>query len=292
MSPQRIGFIGAGRMTQRRFVNLPAGWTPVAVYDKPGARVEEHVRTDLASLHVPSAREVCALSDLVIVATPHRFLNGYAWLAHDAGCQVFVEKPGGVPGDGQLPPCRVGYNHRFWSGIQEAHKHLSGPVRHIRAAYTHWARPGEERSWRTDLAQTGGGELLDQGSHLIDLCRVFAGDVTVENVVLDRESGHCGEDNAYLALRFATGTAWLHASWHEHRSIFRFELTTDDETVMVEGWPWESQTVEVWRDGRRVFQTAFSVDRSLSEELAGEGATDRDAHAVLRVIEEAYGRSA
>ena len=52
-----------------------------------------------------------------------------------------------------------------------------GPLLHVRARYGHGGRLGYEREWRARRELSGGGELLDQGSHLIDLTRHLVGDV-------------------------------------------------------------------------------------------------------------------
>ena len=56
-----------------------------------------------------------------------------------------------------------------------------GEVMFIRARYGHGGRVGYDREWRVDPAQSGGGELIDQGVHLIDLAASFLGEfVTVD----------------------------------------------------------------------------------------------------------------
>ena len=47
---------------------------------------------------------------------------------------------------------------------------------YLRARYGHGGRPGYEKEWRAKLSVSGGGELIDQGSHLIDLSRLFLGE--------------------------------------------------------------------------------------------------------------------
>ena len=55
-----------------------------------------------------------------------------------------------------------------------------GRVQFIRARYGHGGRRGYENEWRANRAISGGGELLDQGSHLLDLSRFLGGDLSVE----------------------------------------------------------------------------------------------------------------
>jgi predicted dehydrogenase len=96
----------------------------------------------------------------------------------------------------------------------------------IRARYGHGGRPGYEKEWRAVPEISGGGELVDQGMHLIDLSRWFLGD-------FDSVQGHIAtyfwdmpvEDNGFLLLRTTGGeTAFLHASWTEWKNTFSFEI--------------------------------------------------------------------
>ncbi len=286
----RVGFIGAGRMAQRRLLNLPQGWEPVAVYDKPGARVDvELARDQMEALHVGSPEEVIDASDLVIVATTHSTLAAYGHQIVDAGKQAFIEKPGGVPGD-SLPVARYGFNHRFWPGIRAARAEITGRVLHIRGVYGHG---NADRLWRMDPALSGGGELIDQGSHLIDLARTFLGDLTVRSY-----HGSTGfwptdvEDTAVLVVE-GEGVATLQVSWCEWEPLFRWEILTENERIRVEGFPWKRQECAVTnRDGSQREFRWWGNDQSLLHELEDVdslvGATQTDAAAVLHVIQTCY----
>lgn len=289
----KVGCIGAGRMTQRRLQNLPDGCVPVAVYDHDHR--SPRLSADLTGLRVSTPDEVIARSDWVIVATPHAFLAGYARQAEEAGRRVFIEKPGATrPSELDGVDARVGYNHRFWPGILAAKQQMTGPVLHIRAAYGHPGRPGYASEWRMDPTLSGGGELIDQGSHLIDLTRFVAGTATLGAARLTTERWEAPvEDNAYFWLDLEHGTAWLHASWTEPH-IFRFEIITTAERLVVDGFPWQRQTLTVHREDHEPVVRAWQADHSLYDELCDAlrdgpvGATTADAQAVLTVIDKAY----
>ena len=108
---------------------------------------------------------------------------------------------------------------------------------YVRARYGHGGRLGYDREWRADPAIAGGGELLDQGVHLIDLTRWFLGDVT-------EVRGHVGtffwdmpvEDNGFVCLRTGDGqVAWLHASCTEWKNLFCFEIFGRDGKLQIDG---------------------------------------------------------
>jgi predicted dehydrogenase len=107
----------------------------------------------------------------------------------------------------------------------------------IRGRYGHGGRPGYDREWRADPKLSGGGELIDQGVHLIDLAGHFLGEFSVID-------GHAAtyywdmpvDDNAFLSLRTATGrTAWLHVSCSEWKNLFSFELYFRRAKLQIDG---------------------------------------------------------
>jgi predicted dehydrogenase len=112
-----------------------------------------------------------------------------------------------------------------------------GPLYYIRARYGHGGRKGYEQEWRCNRAISGGGELIDQGAHLIDLSRWFLGDLTLEYAAMPTFFWPVDvEDNCFLALRGRHGEmAWLHATWTEWKNTFSFEITGRDGKLTIEG---------------------------------------------------------
>jgi len=136
---------------------------------------------------------------------------------------------------------RIGYNHRFHPALQKARELLEagalGPLMFLRARYGHGGRKGYDREWRADPARSGGGELIDQGVHLIDLAGWFLGDFpTVEGHASTSFWDMKVDDNAFLSLRTATGqTAWLHASCTEWKNLFSLEIYGRDAKLAIDG---------------------------------------------------------
>jgi predicted dehydrogenase len=136
---------------------------------------------------------------------------------------------------------KAGYNHRFHPGLLAAKEIIDagglGPLCYIRGRYGHGGRKGYEREWRCDRTVSGGGELIDQGAHLIDLARWFLGDLTLDYAATPTYFWPTEvEDNCFLALRGKRGEmAWLHASWTEWKNTFSFEITGRDGKLTIEG---------------------------------------------------------
>ena len=190
-------------------------------------------------------------ADIVIVATTHDMLATIATAAARAGKHVLIEKPGArraaeldavaeaAVASGVL--VRVGFNHRYHRAVQMARALFDageiGPLMFIRGRYGHGGRLGYEREWRANPAISGGGELLDQGIHLIDLSRWFLG----EFARVTGRTPRCFwqmpvEDNAFLMLETEAGQlAWLHASWTEWKNTFSFEICGRDGKLEITG---------------------------------------------------------
>ena len=136
---------------------------------------------------------------------------------------------------------KVGFNHRFHPALRKARELCDagelGPLLYVRGRYGHGGRLGYDREWRADPAIAGGGELLDQGVHLIDLSRWFLGDFAdVWGQTATYFWNMPVEDNGFLALRTARGqTAWLHASCTEWKNLFCFEIFGRDGKLQIDG---------------------------------------------------------
>ncbi len=98
-------------------------------------------------------------------------------------------------------------------------------------------RSGYDREWRADPKLSGGGELIDQGVHLIDLASWFLGSFpTVEGHAATFFWDMKVDDNAFLSLRTAKGqTAWLHVSCTEWKNLFSLEIYGRDGKIAVDG---------------------------------------------------------
>jgi predicted dehydrogenase len=247
-----FAIVGCGLIGQRRMGTLPPGSLKYACdLDEERARLLAAATTNCASTadleRVLHDSEI----DVIIVAAANAALASIALQAVKAGKHVLVEKPGGISStelaeiesavgaSGAL--VRIGYNHRFHPAFRKAYQLVQqedlGEAMFVRGRYGHGGRLGYEREWRMDPARSGGGELIDQGVHLIDLAGSFLG----EFVAVD---GHSAtyfwdaqvDDNAFLSLRTAGGqTAWLQVSCTEWKNLFSFEIYFKRAKLHIEG---------------------------------------------------------
>ena len=253
--PLVLAQVGCGLIGRKRAQAL-AGISGVSLghaVDPDAGRAAEVAR--LAPECRPGGDLEAALADdrvkAVLVSTPNAALVPTALAAVKRGKHVLVEKPGGLNA-GELKTLqaearkaavlvRVSYNHRFHPALQRARTlvdegHL-GPLMFIRGRYGHGGRKGYDREWRADPRQSGGGELIDQGVHLIDLASWFLGDFSgVEGHASTLFWDMPVDDNAFLSLRTPGGqTAWLQASCTEWKNLFSFEIYGRQAKLAIDG---------------------------------------------------------
>jgi predicted dehydrogenase len=236
-----IGIIGCGLIGAKRAAGLGAS-RPVAFCDTDRTRAERLSALYPGSHAFSDWRDVVTRSeiDAVVVATTNDSLAEVASGAALAGKHVIVEKPGGRSlaelqhvADAALTTgvrVHVGFNHRFHPAFQKAREICDrgdlGSIMYVRGRYGHGGRVGYEREWRANPALSGGGELIDQGVHLIDLSRWFMGDFPMVNGFATTYFWDMPvDDNAFLSLRTSSGScAWLHVSCSEWKNLFSFEI--------------------------------------------------------------------
>ena len=138
---------------------------------------------------------------------------------------------------------KVGFNHRYHYGILEAKKIVEsgqyGDILWVRGVYGKAEGSGNPDEWRNDPGVAGGGILLDQGVHMLDLFRHFCGDFTeIKSMCATSFWDIDLEDNAFALLRGDSGKiAMLHSSFTQWKHKFSLEICMSDGYVNVEGMP-------------------------------------------------------
>jgi predicted dehydrogenase len=266
----RLAVVGCGRIGQRR----------ARVAQELGDRVVVVADLDAARAQAVGSENGCAWTtdwelavrrddvEVVVVSTINKALAPATLAALRQGKHVLCEKPLGrnateaaamvdaAVSSGRL--LKTGFNHRHHPAIARAHDlcvaGAVGSLMFVRAIYGHGGRPGYEREWRANPELSGGGELLDQGVHILDLCRWFMGDFTEacawtgtwgwdlgrvgqeQAASVGLEPGWQLEDNAFVLLRTATGAvAQCHTSWTQWKNRFDFEVYGREGYLAVDG---------------------------------------------------------
>ena len=135
-----------------------------------------------------------------------------------------------------------GFNHRFHDSVQEALRILDsgsmGKIINIRGVYGKGKLiTFNQPSWRTKRAIAGGGVLLDQGIHMVDLFRLFAGNFTeVHSFISNDFWGHDVEDNAYAVMRSQKGiVGMLNSSATQWRHRFNLDINLEKGSLILSG---------------------------------------------------------
>jgi len=323
-----VAVVGAGVIGSRRAASAADQCRLEVVADIDEKRASE-LAARYGSRH--TARWEDAVTDtkvdVVAVCTTNKFLAPIAIAALENGKHVLCEKPMGrnVGEASQIAAAaraadrvlKVGFTLRFHPAIRQAQQLCSrgelGPLFSIQATYGHGGRSGYEKEWRGDPELAGGGELLDQGVHLLDLSRWFLGDLDVVAAVTPRWYWEVAplEDNAFIVLQTPHGqVANLHTSWTMWKNRFSFEVLCRDGYVRIDGLG-GSYGVETLTVGHR--RTAGAVPeetatpfaemdpswdddwRDLVASIEGNSAPEVGATAglaVMKMVSDVYARAA
>lgn len=260
--------------------------------------------------------------DAVVIATPPDTQGQIVRAAISAGKHVLVEKPAARHVDElrDLPQLaaksgvrvRVGFNHRYHRAFQQAKRLVDsgalGELMFLRARYGHGGRPGYEREWRAQPERSGGGELIDQGVHLIDLARWFFGDfVEVNGFAHTYYWDMPVDDNGFMVLKTASEqVAFMHVSCTEWKNTFSWELYGRKGKLQVDGLggsygveklSWYRNLPEMGPPETTIWEYPMA-DNSWSEEMAAfiediAGAREpqaglKDAIAALEIVARIY----
>jgi predicted dehydrogenase len=189
--------------------------------------------------------------DIVIVATTNDALVEASLAAVNAGKHVLVEKPAArsvkeldlliEAKQKNNIQVRVGFNHRYHPALLKARELMDtgelGELMFIRGRYGHGGRIGYEEEWRANPALSGGGELIDQGVHLIDLSRWFLGNFTdIHGFAHTYFWDMPVDDNSFMILKTEKKqTAFLQVSCTEWKNLFSLEIYGHRAKLHIEG---------------------------------------------------------
>jgi len=269
--------------------------------------------------------------DAVVVAAYVKVAAEYVICALNSGKHVFCEKPPSMNAmqlrevievekrTGKV--LKYGFNHRYHYSVMEAKKIIDsgelGKLLWMRGVYGKAGSIDFHDNWRNYKEYSGGGILLDQGIHMLDLFRYLSGN---EFNIL---SSHLttsywdveAEDNAFLMLESSNGVAaTLHSSATQWKHKFLLEMSFEDGYLNLDGIlsSTRSYAPEKLISGMREFEdvtfamgkpketvTYFEYDHSWEFELNEfinaiyNGAsvingTSQDAYRIMQMIDQVY----
>jgi predicted dehydrogenase len=250
--PVGVAIIGCGLIGLKRAKALP-GAKLVVCSDKIKERADSLAAAFSGCDSTTDWKSTVRRKDvqIVIVATTNDALVEVSLAAVKAGKHVLVEKPAArnlAELDRLIAATkkagvhvRVGFNHRFHPALLKAHEIVAdgelGELMFVRGRYGHGGRKGYEKEWRANPVLSGGGELIDQGIHMIDLSRWFLGDFKdIEGYAHTYFWDMPVEDNGFLLLKNAKDqVAFLHVSSSEWKNLFSLEIYGHNGKLHIEG---------------------------------------------------------
>jgi predicted dehydrogenase len=318
-----VAIVGCGLIGQKRAKALGSARL-VACADLQIERAAALARTYGAAVSSADWREVVTHPevDIVIVATTNNMLAEISRASLQAGKHVLVEKPAArssaeleavieaAQSTGKL--VHVGFNHRYHPSLLKAREIIdsgaAGDLMFVRGRYGHGGRIGYDREWRADPALSGGGELIDQGVHLIDLSRWFLGDfANVDGFAHTYFWQMPVDDNGFMILRTPQEqVAHLHVSCTEWKNLFSFEIYGRSAKLHIDGLggsygverlafykmlpqmgPPET-TIWEYPGEDRSWQVEFAEFLEDIQLQCPPAASLQDAHAALKIVEQVY----
>lgn len=247
----RTVIIGMGRMGRTRLeaMNRQGGFDVTAICDNSEEGLAEFTQIKYVDWRECIDKEK---PEVVIVCTVNSVTPDVVCYSLKQGCHVFSEKPPGKSLEDALRMQKVqsgvsgkvlkfGFNHRYHHSVIEAKSLLDsgflGEVVCVRGVYGKAGNLGKAE-WRNDAAISGGGILLDQGIHMLDLLHYFVGDFTEINGFVDnlvwKESPV--EDTAFVTMRTKDGkVATLHSSAIQWKHKFDIDITCTDGYIALNG---------------------------------------------------------
>lgn len=248
-----VGIIGAGSIGRKRAAALDGSGRGrlIAVSDIDINKAKE-LAGEYNCLVYKNWRDLLKNKrvNAIIASVPIKFTPLIAIEALKQGKHVLCEKPLGrnakeankvlLAARKYRKVLKVGFNHRFHSSVAAAKKLCDegkiGKPMFIRARYGYGGRYGLEKEWRMNKKISGGGELLDQGVHIIDLARWFGGEPKeVYGLAQTKFWKTDVDDNAFAVMFNEKVTTAFHVSSTNWKNIFSFEVFGDRGYLEING---------------------------------------------------------
>jgi len=190
--------------------------------------------------------------DVVFICTYNNVLADYTTKALKAGKHVFCEKPPARTSEELLSVIEIekrsglilkyGFNHRYHYSVMEAKKIIDsgsmGKLLWLRGVYGKAGSIDYNKNWRNYREYSGGGILIDQGIHMLDLMRYFSKQnfKQINSFVTTSYWNIEAEDNAFAIMQSDEKvTAMLHSSATQWKHKFLLEMCFEEGYINLDG---------------------------------------------------------
>jgi predicted dehydrogenase len=248
----RVGIAGYGVVGKRRrqFIDQNPNLRTIAICDQnfnEPCQINDGIRC------YPNYKQLLEEPlDVLFVSLPNYMAADVTIAGLQRGLHVFCEKPPGrtvadvervIEVEKNHPGLllKYGFNHRYHKSVMTTKEIIEsgkyGEIINIRGVYGKSSIIPFDSGWRSERRYAGGGILLDQGIHMVDMIRYFAGDFDeVKSFVSNDYWCHDVEDNAYAIMRNKRGcVAMLHSTATQWQHRFRLEITLREALLELTG---------------------------------------------------------
>jgi predicted dehydrogenase len=303
----RVGIAGYGIVgkTRHRVLSQHQAFNVIAVSDinfKENPIELDNISTYYDYKNLIDAEDL----DVLFVSVPNKLAAEATLIGLMKGLHVFCEKPPAKSLE-ELYPIKdlieenkdlklmYGFNHRFHESIVEANKIIRGgslgKVVNLRGVYGKSNMISFNQSdWRTNRSESGGGILLDQGIHMLDLMSYFAGDFTIVHSFISNSFWNFDvEDNAYVMMKSDNGiVAQLMSSATQWQHTFNLNITLEKGSLELNGIlsgskSYGEETLKILSSDSEFQGQPNIQEKSYDEDISWEGEINYFADALVNL---------
>lgn len=251
----RVGIAGYGVVGKTRYASIlkNTSFKVVAISEK-NQQAQKMIPNGIDTFNTYQELISNTELDVIFISLPNKFASEAVSLSLKKGLHVFCEKPPAKTLDElkavkkiyqKSPDLKLmyGFNHRFHLSVEEAKRIIDsktfGEIINLKGVYgKSQIISFNQTDWRTNREESGGGILLDQGIHMLDLirylsCKNFS---KIFSFIDNAFWNYDVEDNAYVLMKSSDGiVAQLHSSATQWRHIFNLEITLQKGSLVLGG---------------------------------------------------------
>ena len=252
MKKLRVGIAGYGVVgkIRRKFIDSNYAMETVAVSDI--AFKKDGKYSDGVLFYKNFKKLLNVELDILFVCLPNKYAPEVTMMGLRNGLHVFCEKPPGrnvqdiekvikVEKANKHLKLKYGFNHRYHKSIEHTKKIIEsgtfGKIINFRGVYGKSKIIPFSGKWRSKREEAGGGILLDQGIHMLDMILYFSNEFNkVYSFISNNFWNHDVEDNAYIMKEDSKGrVAMIHSTATEWKHKFRLEITLEKAQLELSG---------------------------------------------------------
>ncbi|MDA9668113.1 Gfo/Idh/MocA family oxidoreductase [Pseudomonadota bacterium] len=251
----RVGIAGYGVVGKTRHRSIESNTSyQITAISESNEEARKFIPADIKIYNDYKSLIASADIDVIFISLPNQFASEAACLSLQKGLHVFCEKPPArtyaellevEKQSLKFPKLKLmyGFNHRFHLSVEEAKLLIDsnslGRLINMKGVYGKSQMISfNQTDWRTNREASGGGILLDQGIHMLDLMRYLSGENFTEvfSIIDNAFWNFDVEDNAYVLMKSPTGlVSQLHSSATQWRHVFNLEITLERGSLILGG---------------------------------------------------------